>query len=518
MNHSDRDFLRALRLLKPFGRTAGTSWLAYELVYGLVYALVCVFVFVFLLAGCALIHHDSVPDTLIPASDVRVADDIPRDIGTWPDAQWWTAYHDPQLDALITRALADAPTMKIARMRVAQAKSDVELVEAGSNLQVVGVGLVDRTHVSAHGFLGPFAENEPAAGLTGPWYTSGLVGLGADYKIDIWGEQRSQIAAAAGVHNARLAETAAVELEVSTDVAQLYYSIQTRYRLIDLLQQSEQISAFSVRTHQARSDRGLESVSFVDTAQASEFSAQRQIAAMQAQITALRETLRALIGAGASDMPDIKPTSVPQTQAGIPATLSYELLARRPDLQAMRWYVESSFDRIDAAKAAFYPSFDIKAFFGVNAIHLSELFTRSSQQLNVIPGLYLPIFDGGRLNANLGGARSGSNLLIEQYNASVLDAVRDVAQTGNTLQSLDTQAALERQAVERLAQAHDSAQAHYQRGLASQYEAIESQLPVVVERIVLVDIEGHRISEQIALIKALGGGYDAQNPVEPKPR
>ena len=72
----------------------------------------------------------------------------------------------------------------------------------------------------------------------------------------------------------------------------------------------------------------------------------------------------------AAGLPAIEPVALPRSQAALPTTLSYELLARRPDLQAMRWYVEASFDRIDAAKAAFYPSFDIKAFFGFNALHL----------------------------------------------------------------------------------------------------------------------------------------------------
>lgn len=64
-------------------------------------------------------------------------------------------------------------------------------------------------------------------------------------------------------------------------------------------------------------------------------------------------------------MPEIRPVALPQVQTGIPATLSYELLARRPDLQAMRWYVQASLDQVDSARALFYPSFDIKAFFGL---------------------------------------------------------------------------------------------------------------------------------------------------------
>ena len=171
----------------------------------------------------------------------------------------------------------------------------------------------------------------------------------------------------------------------------------------------------------------------LEEARAQQLGIEQQIVSAQGQIKQLRESMRALVGAGPDGLPAIEPVALPRSQAALPATLSFELLARRPDLQAMRWHVEASFDRIDAAKAAFYPSFDIKAFFGLNALHLADLFTHASQQINLIPGLYLPIFDGGRLNANLSGAREGSNLLIEQYNQAVLNAVRDVAQTGSRL-------------------------------------------------------------------------------------
>jgi multidrug efflux system outer membrane protein len=180
--------------------------------------------------------------------------------------------------------------------------------------------------------------------------------------------------------------------------------------------------------------------------------------------------------------------------------------------------VEASFSRIDAAKAAFYPSFDIKAFFGFNALHLADLFTHASQQINLIPGLTLPIFDGGRLNANLSGAREGSNLLIEQYNQAVLNAVRDVAQTGSRLQDLDAETALQKQRIESVAFARDSVEAHYQRGLTNRLAALEARQPVIAEQVALLTLNGQILSQEIALTKALGGGYRAAAPVELKPR
>jgi multidrug efflux system outer membrane protein len=225
-----------------------------------------------------------------------------------------------------------------------------------------------------------------------------------------------------------------------------------------------------------------------------------------------------LIGTGPDGLPVIEPVALPRVQGSLPDTLSYELLARRPDLQALRWYVQSSFDRIDAAKAAFYPSFDIKAFFGFDALHLGDLFTHASQQINLIPGLYLPIFDGGRLNANLGGARAVSNTLIEQYNQAVLNAVRDVAQTGSRLQVLDAQTQLQKQRIDSVAFVRDSAEAHYQRGLASRLTALEARQPVIAEQVSLLTLNGQMLSQEIVLTKALGGGYRADPPVELKPR
>lgn len=480
--------------------------------------LLCVAWIGFGLPGCALIHHNGTPYTEIAPEQINLANDIHLARDGWPAARWWTTYGDTQLDALIEQALANAPTMVIARTRVAQARSDVALVTAGSSLQVAALASLDRTHVSANGFLGPFAKNEPELGLTGPWYTEGIVGLGASLDIDLWGKQRAQIAASLGVSNARLAETSAVELEISTDVAQLYYGIQTNYQLVDLLNESREIAAFTVQAHEARGGRGLEARTQLEEARAQQQAIEQRIVAAQAQTKELRESMRALVGAGPDGLPVIEPVALPRTQAALPATLSYELLARRPDLQAMRWYVEASFDRIDAAKAAFYPTFDIKAFFGFNALHLADLFTHASQQINLIPGLYLPIFDGGRLNANLGGAREGSNLLIEQYNQAVLNAVRDVAQTGSRLQALDAQTGLQKQRLESVAFTRDSVEAWYRRGLTSRLAALEARQPVIAEQVALLTLDSQMLSQQIALTKALGGGYRADQPVELKPR
>jgi len=165
---------------------------------------------------------------------------------------------------------------------------------------------------------------------------------------------------------------------------------------------------------------------------------------------------------------------------------------------------------VEAAKAAFYPSFDIKAFFGFNALRLTDLFAHGSQQINIIPGLDLPIFDGGRLNANLRAAATASNILVAQYNQAVLDAVRDVAIAGSRLQEIEVEKSIQNAKIDAARFAQRSAEAHYEHGLADRLVALQARQPVFTERMALLDLQSRQVEEEIALVKALGGGYRSE--------
>lgn len=472
----------------------------------------CIFIGLSLIVGgCALIREEG---NLVPQGDpaeIRLADDLHLASDGWPEARWWARYQDPQLDQLIDMAFAQAPSIAIARSHIDQARAQAASVKSLTGVQVQLIGLVNREHVSANGFLGPFAQNEPELGLTGPWYTEGIVGLGGAYQLDLWGRQRAQVDAALGVRNARQAEAAWVELEVSSGVTLLYFQIQTAQQLLSDLQQMSTIAAEVVAAHQASIERGLEAQPQRQQALSNQALIDRQIVSLRSQTQQLREAMRALLGVGADVSLPLMPRPLPEHAYGVPQSLGYELLARRPDLQAMRWLVQSSYSNIDAAKAAFYPSFDIKAFFGADALHMGDLWDHGSRQINLIPGMTLPIFDGGRLNADLANARSLSNTLVQQYNQAVFDAVRDVAVTGSKLQGLETEATLQQVRIGNMRFNRDSAQAHYQRGLLGRVAALEANLPLLAEQSGLALLQGQRLESEVALIKALGGGYDSSD-------
>ena len=396
-----------------------------------------------LISSCALVRKDSAPHQQLKPEQIKLADDIHLASSGWPQAQWWKQLNDPQLDALIQRTLSGSHTLAEAKLREEKAQSQADLLDAGSQLQVAALGMLNRQRVSANGFLSPYSMDAPALGMDGPYYTEATVGLFAGLDLDLWGVHRSAVAAAIGAHNAALAETAAVELSLATGVAQLYYSMQASYQMLDLLEQTHDVIDYAVKAHQSKVAHGLE--------------AQVPFHGARAQILA-----------------------------------------------------------VDSARALFYPSFDIKAFFGLDSIHLHTLFKKTSRQFNFIPGLKLPLFDGGRLNANLEGTRAASNMMIERYNQSVLNAVRDVAVNGTRLQTLNDEREMQAERVEATRFTQRAAEAAYQRGLTSRLQATEARLPVLAEEMSLLMLDSRRVIQSIQLMKSLGGGYQAGPVVEKK--
>jgi len=342
------------------------------------------------LDGCAMLRQDTAAMTQIGNQQIRLADDIKAGQSGWPQALWWQRYADPQLDALIARVLQDSPAVAVAKARVQAGRAQAGLVDAATGQLVGFTASLDREHVSQNGFLGPFATNNPLIGTTGPWYTGGTVGLVGEYSIDLWGKDRARVNAAIGVSRARESEAAEVQLLLSVQVAHAYYDMQTAFALKALLEQARDIEQEAQEGHRARAERGLEPATMTQTAMAHRLELDQKINAVQVRIRMLREVLRALTGAGPDGLPEIKTVALPNGGAELPASLGYDLLARRPDLQVMHWYVQSSMGQIEAAKAAFYPSFDIKAFFGLDTLHLADVMDKSSRQINLIPGLSLP--------------------------------------------------------------------------------------------------------------------------------
>ena len=376
-----------------------------------------------LLSGCALIQDEPAQVAIVNPQQAQLAQVIHLANSDWPAARWWEAYDDPQLNMLINRALQNSPTMQAARLRISQSQSTVELARSAMGLQATAVAAQNRLRITDKSFSWPDFTYLPVD-KNGPWYTLNTVGVGAQLNIDLWGADPRP----GRRRYWREKRPAGGDRRHSLDIASSVAAQALHRHAGDVPENRAAAGAGGHCPILGGSPRAPDPArpgrqcGCGQRPAAEQLAARQQIISAEGMLTQYRETLRALIGADAQSMPAIHPVALPALQETLPPSLSFELLARRPDLQALRGYVTASLSQVDAAKAAFYPHFDIKAFWGYNALSVGDLFKSSFQQINLLPGLYLPIFDGGRLNANLQSVRTASNILIKQYNQAVLDA------------------------------------------------------------------------------------------------
>ncbi|EIQ74213.1 multidrug resistance outer membrane protein MdtQ [Citrobacter sp. FDAARGOS_156] len=461
-----------------------------------------------LMVGCAPMH-DNRQSLSQQTPTVNVDSALPAALKNgWPDSQWWKAYHDPQLNALIDSTLKNSPDMQVAEQRIQLAEAQAKAVEAQDGPEVDFSADVERQRMSAEGLMGPFAITDPAAGTTGPWYTNGTFGLTAGWNLDLWGKNRAEVAARIGEVKAREAEREQTRQLLASGVSRLYWEWQTQAALKTVLTQikTEQQNVITV-DRQLYQNGITSSVEGVET-DIDSSRTEQQLNDVSGKMKVIEARLSALTNSQSSVM-KLKATTLPAVESQLPSQLGYSLLARRPDLQAAHWYIESSLSSIDAAKAAFYPDVNLMAFLQQDALHLSDLFRHSAQQMGVTAGLTLPIFDSGRLNANLDITKAQSNLTVANYNKTVVDAVNDVARAASQVETL-AQKNQHQQQIEHDAQrVVGLAQARYSAGIIAGSRVSEAKIPALREQLNGLVLQGQWLDASIQLTSALGGGYRA---------
>lgn len=334
-----------------------------------------------------------------PASHVDSA--LPPALNNgWPGSQWWQDYHDVQLNELVKNALVSSPDMQVAEQRIALAEAQANAVKAQDGPQVDFSAEAERQKMSGEGVMGPFAVTDPAAGTTGPWYTNGSFGLTAGWDLDLWGKNRAEVTARIGAVKAREAEREQTRQLLASGVTRLYWQWQTEAALSKLLTQIEREQRNIIDTDRQLYQNGItSSVEGVET-DIDDSKTQQQLNDVAGKMKVIEARLSALTNTQSMSL-KLHEASLPQVESQLPTQLGYALLARRADLQAAHWVIESSMSSVEAAKAAFYPDINLMAFLQQDALHLSDLFRNSAQQMGVTAGLTLPIFDSGRLNASL---------------------------------------------------------------------------------------------------------------------
>lgn len=451
------------------------------------------------LAGCASIPPDTQQLPQQDLATVQLAADIHLASEGWPAAQWWRQLQDEQLNQLIEQALSASPNLDVANARIGSALSAFDAQHAQRGPRVDLGADANRQRYSGNGLM--------PAPIGGNYYNEVTVGVQAHYDLDWWGKHKAQIAASLGEVNARRAEYAMAEQMLAAEIAKHYFSMQSGWARMDNLHALVQLQQQLVLDKEKRIANGLGVSDDHLSAQTRLSLLQQQIAVLETQIVTEREALRALLGADASALASLQPKQAQPLPHALPGKLGMELLARRPDLQAARWRVQAAMSKIEAAQASFYPDIDLGASFGLDAVKLGELLQSGSRTLFIGPALSLPLFDSGRLQAQLGGARSERNELIADYNQNVFNVVRDVAQAGARVQGVENQLRLQQENLRASEAQLRNANARLKQGLADRATQLNAEMTVRGQLDLGMQLQNQRQDAEIKLTVALGGGY-----------
>ena len=462
-------------------------------------ALVAALLGVMLAGGCASFGE------LAPKSVVTGPGDLAADRSlagaklspaAWPAAAWWQRFGDPQLDRLIGEALAGSPGMGSARARIDRAAALASGTGAALAPQASASADVTRQHFSAHGIYPP--------PLAGSWRTQTQLAASFSYEFDLWGRNRAAYDAALGQVRAAEVDAYAVRLLLASSVARAYAQLARSFEQLDLAQAAlaQRQTIFDLIGQRVAA--GLDSQVELKQAEGSIPAARLRIAQLEEEIALGRNLLASLLGKGPDRGLAIAHPRMQGAAPALPSVLPADLLGRRPDVVAQRWRVEAARRDIEAAKGQFYPNVNLSALVGVQSITFSKLLASGSG----IPALRLPLFDGGRLRANLAAKDADYDLALEQYNQTLVEAMREVVDQLASLRSVDAQRIELDAALATAERGHQLALERQRAGIGSYLQVLAAEAPLLEQKILQANLRAHELELSINLIRALGGGFE----------
>ncbi|OAN58493.1 efflux transporter outer membrane subunit [Sphingomonas sp. TDK1] len=439
-----------------------------------------------LLQACAGPDRPAPPDAAAPVPLGWRGDTAP---GAPATADWWRAFRDPALDALVERALAGNTDLQIAATRIAQARAQLRSTAAAAlpSAALAGTGSSARS-VSPFG-LGVDQER-------------GQVEIDTAYELDLFGRLRHGTAAARADWLASADTRDAVRIALIAGVVESY---------VRLCATDARLAIVRETIAERRQERDLIRRRFA-AGYGSRLEDQQAEAALEAAIrlepatllsrTQQENALRQLVG----DAPGAiaRTAASPDPELTVPAALPSEVVRQRPDIAAAERRLAAADQRLQAARAAFLPRVQLAGSLGGVA---STLLADPISLFSAGGSILAPLFQGGALRAGRDAAAARRDEAAYAYKATVLQAFREVEDAMASFQRVsEEQAAAERQ-VTALEQAYRAARRRYQAGYASYLEQLDAERTLLAARLDVVDLRFRRLAAFIAVTRSIGGGW-----------
>ena len=454
-----------------------------------------------LAAGCA-------PDlgekpTLVAPLSLATQKTFQAPVIEWPSDKWWESYNDSQLTSLVEEALRDSPDLKMAGARIRGAEAMVDVQGADLLPTIFADGALQETEASMNqGYPQAFKSLMPRG-----WHHAAQLKAGFQYELDFFGKNRASLAAAVSEAEAAKADGAAARLQISAAVANAYAKLMQLFA-----DQKEVANAIRVRFDSAKVVRrrwkaGMENEASYGQVLAQLKSAKVEAREIERQIATTRNQLAALLGKGPDRGRSIVLAPHQLKAPGLPHDLAVDLIGRRPDVVAARSIAESAASRIDVAHANFYPNADLTGYFGLQTLDAKYLIQSSSEMGAFGPAIHLPIFDYGRNTGIYKSARADYDIAAAQYDKTLTTALREVADAYTNRQALDDEVEDERSSLKDIENAYRILRIRYEGGFARYLDVLSAENAMLQQRRAVADLEANVFTADVALIRALGGGF-----------
>jgi multidrug efflux system outer membrane protein len=420
-----------------------------------------------------------------------------------PRGEWWRAFNDARLDGLIAQATASNQNLSVAAARVRQARAIAGIAEADRIPQIgVGVG-------AQRARLSPLEANAAPGTQVLP-STSYRASLSASYELDLFGRVSSNVAAARGDAAASEATWRSVLLSLQADVAQTYFRLRALDAEIGTVNQTVRLREESVRVTGRRFELGDIGEFDLSRAKTELATARAEAIGLQRQRATAEHALAVLLGQpasnfGAASDPLEARASLPLIPAGLPSAL----LERRPDIAGAQRTMEAANARIGVARSAMFPALSIGANGGGVAGAFGDVFKWSSRSWLLGAALSMPLIDGGRNRNDVVRSEAALEEAVGSYRQSVLVAFAEVEDNLAGLRVLAGQGFEVEQALVSARRSADLAQKLYEAGRSGYLELLDAQRNLATVERTAVQLRGDRAITTVALIRALGGGWDA---------
>jgi NodT family efflux transporter outer membrane factor (OMF) lipoprotein len=459
--------------------------------------------------ACATVPPMDKPPAPVSATTLKSAESFGAPSGQWPADDWWTSFRSPTLNTLITEALERAPDVATAAARVRA---------ADALAQQAGAALGPTAGLTAQAGGNKQSENTgiPPAFVPKGIQDTGSISAQAKFDLDLWGRNRAALAAAKGEAAAARVDAAQAKLMLTTGIAAALADL-ARYQTargvaaeaLALREQTAKLTAERVAV-------GVDNGGAKASADARVPQARAQISAFDEAIALTQNRMAALVGAGPDRGRSIGRIDLAPLSDGIPPNAGIALIGRRPDIVAARLRVEAAADRIKVARADFYPNVSLSLLAGFQSLGLDTLLSAGSTTGNGGIAVALPIFKSDQLQGRYRGARADFDQAVARYDATVISALRDVADVIASRRSVTAQRSDLAASLAAAREARRIAALRYRGGLASQFPVLQADDALIDIRRTQAENDARQLALDVALMRALGGGF-VTPPAAPTP-